>query len=178
MLNLSKVIQEGLKIKRAENKKEGKKKAREKITGETSTSTLKPESSPPPADVLSPARDNGITEHSPAETVLPPSRKVKSTDEAESVLSSITKEIESLDLTTDEEKKVYRIGNLATLNFKDLEEYNPVMIAAKAKEAVKESLLKRYDVDPEELEKKLEDFKKKFRGFGTHCYIHALKEKI
>ena len=81
-------------------------------------------------------------------------------------------------MTTDEEEEVYRIGSLVTLNFKGLKGCNPVMGADKIKEAVKESLLKKYDVEPEELEKKLQDFKKKFRAFGTHCYVHILKQEM
>ena len=86
--------------------------------------------------------------------------------------------MESLELTVDEEKKVYRIGSLTTLSFKDLKGCNSVMCTDKIKEAVKDSLLKKYDVESEELDKKFPDFKKKFRSFGIHCYIHILKQKI
>lgn len=178
-MKLSKVIKEGLKAKRARNKGGQKKNRERKTTGGITASSLKPESFPTSATDTSPAKDvKPAAQASPAETLVRPSPKVKKKDGTESPISLITEEIESLELTTDEEEKAYRIGNLATLNFKDMEGCNPVMATVKVKEAVKESLIKKYDMEPEELEKKLEDFKKKFRAFGTHCYIHALKEKM
>ncbi|NOX96753.1 MAG: hypothetical protein GXO98_01555 [Nitrospirae bacterium] len=160
MLKLSQVIKKGLQEKQAQNKGNP-----EKIPA--------PETASPPTKKIEPHAQNSLPEV-PVHT----SPQVKTTDEETSPISLINKEIESLELTTDEEEKLYKVGDLATLSFKDLEGYNPVMATAKVKEAVKESLLKRYDVKPEELEKELEGFKKKFRAFGTHCYIRALKEKI
>lgn len=178
MLKLSKVIKEGLKRKEARNKGEQKKVRERKATDRITTSSLKPESLPPATD-LSPATVTKSTEQaSPVETIAPPSPKAKKIDKKKSPISLVKKEVGSLELITDEDEKVYRIGSLASLNFKELEGYNPVMAAAKVKEAVKESLLKKYNVEPKELEKNLEDFKKKFRAFGTHCYIHALREKM
>jgi len=160
MLKLSQIIKKGLQEKQAQNKGKPEK-------------VQLPATPPPEAINIKPNEQD-----SPPEVPARPAPRIKTTDEEISPVSLINKEMESLELTTDEEEKLYRIGSLATLNFNDLEGCNPVMATAKVKEAVKESLLKRYEVKPEELEKLLESFKKKFRAFGTHCYIRALKEKI
>lgn len=172
MLKLSRVIKEGLKIKEARNKGEQKKVRERKATNRITTSPLKPESLPP-ATGTKPAE-----QVSPVSTIVPPSPKAKKIDKKRALISLVKKEMEALELITDEDEKVYRIGNLATLSFKELEGYNPVMAAAKVREAIKESLLKKYALEPEGLEENLEDFKKKFRAFGTHCYIHTLREKM
>ncbi len=160
MLKLAEIIKERLRTKQAEKKEKREKKREEKQKKKGQNGI------------------NPTNQSLPVEETLPPLPKVKKVDEVGATISLIEKEIESLKLTTDEEEKICRIGNLATLHFKDLEGCNPVMAAAKVMEAVKKSLLKKYDVEPEEVEKKLEGFKKKFRAFGTHYYIHVLREKM
>jgi len=192
MLKLSKIIKEGLTTKYKRNKEEQERD----IADSLAELPPKPESPSPLATATSPATGVEPTIPTPpAETAapVPPPETVTPTppveaaaatsslpesDEAESLISLIGKEIESLELTTDAEKKTHQIGNLATIHFQDLEGHNPLMAAAKIRAAVKEALLKKYDVKPEELEEKLEEFKKKFRAFGTYCYVNILKQRM
>ena len=169
MLKLAEIIREGLKIKRA-RKEEPKKVEPAKAEPEVPVMP-QPEIKAEPAAMppLPPPPPAAPAEGAP---------EVKEEVEVESHMSLIEKEIEALDLTVDEENKVYRLGNLATLDFKDLQGCNPVMAAVKIKEAVKEVFLKKYEVKPDELEKKLDKLKKKFRTFGTHCYVRTIKQKM
>lgn len=172
MLKLAEIIREGLKIKRARKKEQPEVKVpEEKPKVEPAVAVMpQPEIKAEPAAMPPPPPPSP-----PAGEAAP---EVMEEVQVESPISLIEKEIEALDLTVDEENKVCRFGNLATLDFKDLEGCNPVMAAAKIKEAVKEVFLKKYEVKPDELEKKLEELKKKFRTFGTHCYIRTIKQKM
>ncbi len=171
MLKLAEIIREGLKIKRARRKEQPEVKVpEEKPKVEPAVAVMpQPEIKAEPAAVPPPPPPPPPVEAAP---------EVKEEVEVESAISLIEKEIEALDLTVDEENKVYRFGNLATLDFKDLEGCNPVMAAAKIKDAIKEVFLKKYEIKPDELEKKLEELKKKFRTFGTHCYVRSIKQKM
>ena len=122
MLKLAEIIREGLRIKRA--RKEALRSVEapeEKPKAEPEVAVMpqpeikaEPVAMPPPPPPL------------PAGEAAP---EVKEEVEAESAMSLIEKEIEALDLTVDEENKVYRFGNLTTLDFKHLERCNPVMAA-------------------------------------------------
>ncbi len=171
MLKLAEIIREGLKIKRARKKEQPEVKVpEEKLRAQPEVAVMpQPEIKAEPAAVPPPP---------PASSPVEVAPEVKEEVEVESAISLIEKEIEALDLTVDEENKVYRFGNLATLEFKDLQGCNPVMAAIKIRDAVKEVFLKKYQIKPDELEKKLEELKKKFRTFGTHCYVRAIKQKM
>ncbi|MCK4261604.1 hypothetical protein KAX00_00685 [bacterium] len=175
MLKLAEIIREGLRIKQARKEElRGVKVPEEKPKAEPEVPIVPqpqivPTPPPTPEPIPPPAPPPPPGEAAP---------EVKEEVEAESTMSLIQKEIEALELTVDEENKVYRFGNLTTLDFKDLEGCNPVMAATKIKEAIKDVLLKKYEVESDELEKRLEELRKKFRTFGTHCYVRSIKQKM
>lgn len=165
MIRLAEIIREGLRIKRARREETRRVEVREE----------KPKVEPEVAVMPQPEIKVAPPPAAPPVEAVP---EAKEEVEVESPIPLIEKEIEALDLTVDEDNKVYRFGDLATLDFKELEGCNPVMAATKIKEAVKETLLKKYEIKPDELEEKLDELKKKFRTFGTHCYIRVLKQKM
>ena len=92
-------------------------------------------------------------------------------------VSALTEEIESLEITIDEEKKICHVGKLAVLPFRELDGCPPLMLGLKFREAVMEPLLGKHGLKEEEIKEVMERCKKKFKSLGTRYYIHAINRK-
>ncbi len=95
-----------------------------------------------------------------------------------SIIDSISKEIENAEINIDEAGCLYNIGNIASVDFKSMEKSSTVMATSKVKGAIKEALLKKYKITPEELDKEISKHDKKIKSLATRCYIHVLRQRM
>ncbi len=158
MLRLAEIIREGLKAKAARSKKIAEK--------------ISPAEIPPNKVAAQPA------EVKIREEKISPALK-HSIDEKEKIeVHLVGEEIEKLEVKVDEAAHIYKIGNIASLDFKSMEKCSTVMATSKVKEAIKEALLKKYELTPEELNEEIAKHEKKIKSLAIRCYIHLLGRRV
>ena len=160
MLKLAEIIREGLKAKTARPKKT--------IENTSSVETSQNKIATPPPKIKI------------GEEPILSSPVLKTTAEGKEKVEArlIGEEIEKAEIKVDEAAHIYKIGNIASLNFKPMEKCSTIMATGKVKEAIKEAFLKKYELTADELNKEIDKHDEKIKSLATRCYIHVLRQRI
>ena len=114
------------------------------------------------------------TEVSKEKTEFPGDKKAISSGGS---FNEVLKIAENLDLSFDNQKGKYTIGDILEIDRQEFENENPHNIAVKLRRRFKKVLPDKFSLSPEEAEDILNKMEPKFKEFGRRIFIQSMQKQ-
>ncbi len=91
--------------------------------------------------------------------------------------NKVLKISENLDLSFDNQKGIYTIGDILVIDRKEFENENPHIIAVKLRRRFKKVLPDKFSLSPEDAEDILNKMELKFKEFSRRIFIQSMQKQ-